>query len=106
MSIARVSVVRLHETPKFLLGQGRDADVVAELRGIATKYNRPCSITVEQLEACGTISSSHGKTRFSIGELLAHLRGLFATRLLGVSTALIWLSWTLIGLAYPLFYGQ
>jgi len=32
-----------------------------------------------------------------------HLRGLFATRRLGISTSLIWFSWTLIGLAYPLY---
>jgi hypothetical protein len=32
-----------------------------------------------------------------------HLRGLFATRKLALSTTLIWLSWLLIGLAYPLY---
>ena len=32
-----------------------------------------------------------------------HLKGLFATRKLALSTMLIWLSWLLIGLAYPLY---
>ena len=31
------------------------------------------------------------------------LKGLFATKRIGVSTLLIWFSWTLIGLAYPLY---
>lgn len=105
MSIARITVVRLHETPKFLLGQGREEQLVNYFHLIAAKYNRTCSITVEKLEACGTITSAHGKKgKFSIGEVVIHLRGLFANKKLGLSTSLIWLSWTLIGLAYPLFY--
>ena len=100
-----VFVVRLHETPKFLLGQGKEKELVDYFHVIAAKYGRQCSITVEELEACGTVTSAHGKKgRFSFGEFAMHLRGLFATKKLGFSTCLIWLSWTLIGLAYPLFY--
>lgn len=104
MSILRITVIRLKETPKYLLAEGRDADVVTGFQKMAAKYNRPCSLTLEMLEACGTIQGTHGKTRFSVSELLVHLRGLFATKTIGLSTCLIWLSWTLIGLAYPLFY--
>jgi MFS family permease len=32
-----------------------------------------------------------------------HCRGLFATKRMGLSTSLIWFSWLLIGLAYPLY---
>lgn len=101
MSIARITVVRLKETPKFLIGQGKDEEVVSVLQGIATKYGRPCDLTVEQLRACGTITSAHGK---GLGEFWIHIRGLFVTKKLAISTCLIWFSWTLIGLAYPLFY--
>jgi hypothetical protein len=105
LSVLRVTVVRLHETPKFLLGQGKERELVDYFHVIATKYGRQCSITVEELEACGTVTSAHGKKgRFSFSEFAMHLRGLFATKKLGFSTCLIWLSWTLIGLAYPLFY--
>ncbi|KAJ8116624.1 hypothetical protein OPT61_g1992 [Boeremia exigua] len=105
MSMARIFVIRLKETPKFLVGEGKDAECVDVLQGIATKYNRPCSLTVESLQACGTIStrSAHGKSKWGPGEIGSHLSGLFATRRIGLSTTLIWLSWTLIGLAYPLF---
>jgi hypothetical protein len=104
MSILRITVIRLRETPKYLLGEGKDAQVVAGFHEMAKKYNRPCSITLEELEACGTVQSAHGRTRFSVNEFTVHFRGLFATRQIGLSTSLIWLSWTLIGLAYPLFY--
>lgn len=104
LSILRVTVIRLRETPKYLLGRGEDAQLVANFHSMAKTYNRPCSITLSQLEACGTVSSTHGKSKFSIDELATHFRGLFANRRIGLSTVLIWISWTLIGLAYPLFY--
>jgi len=104
MSVARITVIRLRETPKFLLGEGKDAELIQDFHDMATKYNRPCSITLEMLDACGVIQSAHGKSRLSISELTIHFRGLFATKTIGLSTCLIWLSWTLIGLAYPLFY--
>lgn len=104
MSIARITVIHLKETPKYLLGEGKDEELVHAFHEMAAKYKRPCSITIEMLDACGPIQSAHGNTRFSIQELMIHFRGLFATKTIGLSTSLIWLSWTLIGLAYPLFY--
>ncbi|OAA58482.1 Major facilitator superfamily domain, general substrate transporter [Niveomyces insectorum RCEF 264] len=111
MSLLRVTVVRLQETPKYLLGRGADAALVATLQGLATRYGRPCSLTAATLEACGVVRSDattqHGPQQRYVSlaeETLVHLRGLFATRAIAVSTLLVWLSWTLIGLAYPLFY--
>lgn len=96
MSILRVTVIRLHETPKYLLGKGRDEEVVQWFRSLADKYGRPCSLTVEQLQACGVVSSEKGANagkkgmRASIKELGAHFGGLFATRKMGLSTSLVW----------------
>jgi hypothetical protein len=104
LSVLRVTVIRLLETPKYLLGAGEDERLVENFHAQATKYNRPCTITVEELAACGVVASAHGKNKASFSELVIHFRGLFATRSIGLSTVLIWLSWTLIGLAYPLFY--
>ncbi|KAL4974554.1 major facilitator superfamily domain-containing protein [Aspergillus desertorum] len=109
LSILRVTVIRLEETPKFLVSEGKDEEVVAVLRRIAAKYRRPCSLTVEQLTSLGeTRSRTPAGTRrslqiISLPELAYHLRGLYATRKLGLSTTLVWFSWLLIGLAYPLF---
>lgn len=107
MSILRVTIINLKETPKYQLGQNKDEEVVETLQWMAKKYNRPCSLTVEHLRACGQVTSSkkQGAHRFSLsfGELKIHLSGLFLTRKLAISTLLIWLSWLLIGLAYPLY---
>ena len=104
MSVLRITVIRMRETPKYLLAKGQDAEVVACFQEIAQKYNRPCSLTLENLEDCGIIKSTYGGSRYGWGEFTAHIRGLFQTKKLGFSTGMIWLSWTLIGLAYPLFY--
>ncbi|EJD40972.1 membrane transporter [Auricularia subglabra TFB-10046 SS5] len=103
MSVLRITVIRLRETPKYLIAEGKDAEVVATLQEIATKYNRPCSLTLEKLEACGTTSSSHAKSRASFSEVWIHIRGLYLSKRMGLSTTLIWFSWMCIGLAYPLY---
>jgi MFS family permease len=99
LSVLRVTVIRLKETPKYLLAKGQDQEVVNNFQSIAHKYNRPCSLTIQQLDACGPIKSTYGNSRYGVGELMAHLRGLFATKKMGISTSLIWFSWTLIGMS-------
>ncbi|KAG9693211.1 MFS general substrate transporter, partial [Aureobasidium melanogenum] len=107
MSLARILVIKLRETPKFLIGEGKDAEVIDTLQFIANRYNRSCSLTLEQLEACGdsqaATSASHARSKFSPMKTIVHCRGLFATKRMGLSTSLIWFSWLLIGLAYPLY---
>jgi hypothetical protein len=104
LSILRVTVIDLQETPKYLLASQRDEDLLKTLNYIAGKYNRPCSLTLEQLEACGNVTSTHAKRRYTVGEILVHLRGLFASGKLTLSTSMIWLSWTVAGIAGPLFF--
>src|SRR6202012_5829989 len=80
------------------------------LQGIARKYNRPCNLTLEKLEAGNALGeptdpsiTARPKSKFSPHKIGKHFKGLFETRKIGLSTSLIWLSWLLIGLAYPLF---
>lgn len=89
--------MRLKETPKYHLTKGNDAAVVETFQSIANKYNRPCSLTVEKLESLGVINSTYGNARYGFGEFWAHIRGLFVTKQLAISTLMIWLSWILIG---------
>lgn len=106
MSIIRVMVIELTETPKHLLAHGKDEQLVEELQALAAKHNRPCSLTLAQLQSLGQVETE--RTDRGVGEFVrelgSHLRGLFVTRKISISTSLIWFSWTLIGLAYPLFF--
>ncbi len=101
-SILRVTIIRLRETPKYLLTKGQDAAVVKTFHYIAQKYNRPCSLSLGELESCGSIQSTYGKSRYSMSEFWAHIRGLFVTRQLAISTVMIWFSWLLIGMTAAL----
>lgn len=93
------------ETPKYKLAKGDDEGAVANIQRMAKTYNRECSLTLEALQACGTtnLQESPARKRFDVSEIAFHVRGLFQTRDLAHSTLLLWLSWALIGLAYPLF---
>lgn len=104
MSLCRVFIIRLKETPKYLLGQGRDTELVENLQALAKRYNRPCDLTIEALAVHGEVRPHKVKKRHALRELTRHLTGLFATKRLALSTCMVWASWTLIGLAYPLFY--
>ena len=105
-SILRVTIIRLSETPKYLLTKGQDAAVVDTFHYIAQKYNRPCRLSLEELESCGRIQSTYGKSRYSISEFWAHIRGLFVTKQLAISTFMIWFSWLLIGIKAVLSLWQ
>lgn len=110
MSALRILIIRLPETPKFLVTNGKEEELVAMLQKLASTYKRPCSLTLEGLQACGTAHTpEHGGSKGSsvrgLGKsLVGHVKGLFSTKKLALSTCLIWLSWTLIGLGYPLFF--
>lgn len=103
MCILRVTVINLEETPKYLIGKNQDEKVVSQLQKLAAKYNRPCSLTVEQLQACGTLETEKNRDSSLFKTLTVHVRGLFMTKRLGISTILIWASWALVGLAFPLY---
>ncbi|KAL3293294.1 synaptic vesicle transporter SV2 (major facilitator superfamily) [Colletotrichum asianum] len=59
-------------------------------------YSRPCSLTEAGFAACGIVTSAHSEKRLSVG--------FFSSKKMSLSTTGIFLSCTLIGLAYPLFY--
>lgn len=105
-SILRVTVIRLKESPKYLLSVGKDADLVEIYHDLARKYNRPCSLTEEALAACGPVGVGNGSgaQQSLLGKLAFHVKGLFTTRKTSATTAMVWASWAITGLAYPLFY--
>ncbi|KAK0643144.1 major facilitator superfamily domain-containing protein [Cercophora newfieldiana] len=104
MSVLRVTIIRLIETPKYLIALREDTEVAKTLQSMASKYNRPCRITAAKLINLGVVTGAHSNNRFSLAESSVHLRGLFSTRVMALSTSLLCLSWALAGLAYPLFY--
>ncbi|EXJ87457.1 hypothetical protein A1O3_04417 [Capronia epimyces CBS 606.96] len=102
VSVLRVLVIRMPQTPRWLISQNRDAEVVADLAKMANRYNRPLSLTVEQLESLGRVKHTE-KSVYSALRLRQHFSQLFATKRLAYSTIMIIANWTVIGTVSPLF---
>lgn len=101
MSIIRLAVMRLKETPRYLLSQSRDEEAVAVIQWLARRYDRPCTFDIVALRACEELGQTHSRNAGL--NLRGHMRSLFSTNKIGLSTGLNFLSWLMIGLAYPLY---
>ena len=109
----------LYESPKYLMGRGRDAEAIEVLKKVAAYNGVTNKLTLEELQRVGVIASTDdieaekgGGVDASVAAVirrnLEHLRGehvrsLFATRKLALSTSLLVIIWAFIGLAFPLY---
>jgi hypothetical protein len=95
----RFFVFKLEESPRFLVGRGRDADAVAVLQRIATYNGTSCSLSVEDLkqagEAAKLIDDNHKRSILSSSSdyTVDHVRALFKTKKLAWSTSLLISIW-------------
>ncbi|CCH46913.1 putative membrane protein [Wickerhamomyces ciferrii] len=108
VAILRLTIIKLEETPKFLVCNQRDEEAVLCLQKIANKYNRSCSLTVEQLQECGQITGnenflSNPTFMSTIKSIKKHIKVLFSNKLMALSTSLLFSKWTLLGISYPLY---
>ncbi|TGJ82113.1 hypothetical protein E0Z10_g6656 [Xylaria hypoxylon] len=113
MFLIRFGLFHLFESPKYLLSQGRQAEAVAVVHGIAYCNNKKTWLTEEILDAVvDDEDTERAPVRVSASSVLkqnlssfslSHIQPLFQTRKLGLTTALIWFCWASIGMGYPLF---
>ena len=108
LAILRLTVIRLSETPKFLVSNDRDEEAVSNLQKLAEKYNRTCSLTLEDLEKCGKITCNddyrkHMDLKGTAKLIGGHLKVLFSSRKASRSSILLFISWFLLGISYPLY---
>jgi len=116
--IIRFFVFDLYESPKHLMGHGRDAEAIKVLEKVATFNSSTNHLTLEQLQEAGVVAGTKDGAenggavdtsivaviRRSLGHLKGeHVKSLFATRKLATSTSLLIILWALIGLAFPLY---
>ena len=116
--IIRFFVFTLHESPKYLIGRGRDDEAIEVLKKVAAFNNSTYRLTLKQLQDIGVIAGTEaeaerggtvdGSVAAAIRRNLRHLNGehvkpLFATGKLALSTSLLIVLWAFIGLAFPLY---
>lgn len=109
MFVVRFVFFTIYESPKYLMGKGRDEDAVKVVHEVARRNKTTSSLTIETLRACEpqggaqhTDAAAAIKRRLEKFNL-THVRALFQTRKLAMSTGLIMVVWAFIGLAFPLY---
>ncbi|KAI8978705.1 MFS general substrate transporter [Trametes punicea] len=124
--LIRFCFFHLHESPKFLMGRGRDAEAVQVVHQVARFNGKESSLTLNMLqevdrafaekEKNDVADRANAKARKRTGIKaslvrtlktfsMEHVKGLFATRKLAFSTTILIIIWALIGLAFPLYNG-
>ncbi|PCH39861.1 MFS general substrate transporter [Wolfiporia cocos MD-104 SS10] len=119
--VLRFGVFHLYESPKYLMGRGRDEEAVEVVHKVARYNGRECTLTLEMLREAGEAveeevkeegrekvmdTSARAAVMRKMRQFSAnHVKSLFATRKLAYSTSLLITVWALIGLAFPLYNG-
>jgi len=115
--IIRFFIFNLYESPKYLMGRGRDADAIKVLNKLAAYNGSVNHLTLEQLQKSGVIAGTEAKVENAVVDSsvigvirrnLEHLKGdhvrsLFATKKLALSTSLLIVLWAFIGLGFSLY---
>lgn len=112
MWATRFFAFTIFESPKYLMGKGRDEEAVRIVHEVARRNKKTSPLTIEDLKACESIrgaqtgvdTSNAAAIRRQLQKVnLTHVRALFSTKRLAASTGLIMSCWAFIGLAYPLY---
>ncbi len=99
LSFIRLFVFPFYESPRYLLGRGRDADAVAIVHKIAQYNGTETTLTVQDLEeaARGAEGQQSAREWRALSEGSAwtgkHVRALFATKKMAWSTTLLLWIW-------------
>ncbi|PCH42927.1 MFS general substrate transporter [Wolfiporia cocos MD-104 SS10] len=110
----RFFAFHLEESPRFLVGRGRDAEAVAVVQRIAAFNGCTLDLTVEHLTEAGERAvekeRARGVAAHKVGLLsegsvwqARHVKSLFRTAKLAWSTSLLIAIWGIIGLASTLY---
>ena len=101
MFIIRFFAFKIFESPKYLMGKGKDEEAVRIVHEVARRNGTESWLTIGHLKACepegyeqrtGAADAIRRKLE-SVN--LTHIRALFATKKLGYSTGALMLVWAL-----------
>jgi hypothetical protein len=109
---------RIYETPKYLLGKGRDAEAIDVIAKVAARDGKTSPLTLADLQAVdaqlcrrhedSNTTSPNTKARGVFKRTVAKfspdkLKALFSTPRLAFSTCMLIFLWMSIGMAYPIY---
>lgn len=115
MFLARL-LFRIHETPKYLLGKGKDKEATEVIQSVARRNGSTTWLTVEHFDAISarlrsselndaqSSPASNNILRRAIKNWAPHrITALFSTPRMALSTGMMLFLWCAIGMAYPLY---
>ena len=106
--VLRFFVFHLHESPKYLMGRGRDEEAVAVIQAIAKYNGTTSSLTVDMLKEAASFGHAEpGHTTVPVLDTSAkaaikrkmsvvnanHVKALFKTKKVAYSTIILILLW-------------
>lgn len=108
MFICRFVFFTLYESPKYLMGKGRDEDAVKIVHEVARRNGKTSTLRVEDLQLLDREGHQRTDAAAALSRKLEklsleHVHALFATPKLAYSTSLVMLVWGFIGLGFPLY---
>ena len=108
MFFFRFFLFHLYESPKFLMGRGKDEEAVRVVHEVARINGTTSNLTLADLEVFNQTGEQRIDAEAALKRRLekirlTHVRALFASFKLAWSTSLIMAIWALIGLAFPLY---
>lgn len=113
MFVVRFVFFRIYESPKYLMSRGRDAEAVAVIHEVARHNGKTSTLTLEDLsrfdvdadpQTQGALTSASAALKRKLEQVnFTHIRSLFSSVKLVISTSLITVIWAFIGLGFPLY---
>jgi hypothetical protein len=97
----RFFVFTLFESPRYLVGIGKDAQAVEIIHKIAAFNGKTSSLTLEDLEKVGM--TEYQERRGMVKRGGQNIKALFKTKKMALSTSLLISLWGIIGLASTLY---
>lgn len=99
LAIIRVFFMRMEESCKWLVAQGRFGQALEELHKVATMNGSEIDITIDSFEPLEESRKVPESDKKAISILWGQIRGLFEGRRLAISTTGLILLWMCIGIA-------
>lgn len=111
MFISRFVFFTIYESPKFLMSRGKDAEAVAVVHEVARRNGKVSTLQLEDLTRFDSLAAEDSHRVSATAALqrkleklnLEHVRSLFSTPKMAISTVLVTTLWAFIGLGFPLY---
>ncbi|XHF99942.1 hypothetical protein AWENTII_003423 [Aspergillus wentii] len=102
LALIRVFCMSMEESTKWLVTQGRFEDAIEELGKVARMNKSEVTVSIQDFRPIQELPLNETRSQKARRQC-SHIRGLFTTRKLGISTTGVSVLWMEIGIAYPIY---